>query len=156
MVSRPWDESEAKQLVELHGQGASLREIARQMRRSKDTISRRAVSAGLSFDRSVTAEATKAAKEDAKARRTALELNMLGDLEVARLRFGKAQTPREFQSVAQGMDALMRSYVNLLRQSPDDGGLEEAQGILGKIFAAVTVSVEGQPRMNPTAPRLEV
>lgn len=50
----------------------------------------------------------------------------------------------------------MRSYVNLLRTEPDDGGMGEAQGIVGLILAAVRGSVVGLPTLNPTAPRVEV
>lgn len=51
------------------------------------------------------------------------------------------------------MDALMRSYVNLLRQEPDDGGMAESQGIVGAILGAIRTSVDGVERMNTVLER---
>lgn len=153
---RSWTPSEERVLARLHREGLSLREIAKRMSRSADTISRHAAQAGLSFDRSVTVAATLATTVDAKARRAALGIAMLADLETARLRIGVSESAREFQATTQGIDALMRAYVNLLRQEPGDGGLGEAQGIVGVILAAVRGSVDGLPRLNPTAPSAEV
>jgi hypothetical protein len=155
-MAEPWAESETVTLRALHGQGLSLGRIAKQMGRSRETVARRASEGGLQWDRSLTEAATKAAVADAKARRTMLSLAILGDLEEARLRIGTSESAREFQSASQGMDALMRSYVSLVRMEPDDGGLGEAQSIVGRILAAVSLSVEGLPRLNPTAPRAEV
>lgn len=147
---RSWSPEEGTELAQLHGKGLSLREIAKRMSRSADTISRHAASSGLSFDRATTDAATRASVVDAKARRSALGAALLSDLESARLRLGVAASAREFQSAAQGLDALMRSYVNLLRQEPDDGGITEARGLVGMILGAVMSSVEGVPRLNPT------
>ncbi|GAA3737560.1 hypothetical protein GCM10022239_11610 [Leifsonia bigeumensis] len=153
---RPWTPEDDATLRRLHGSGMALHSIAKAMKRSKDTVAKHAVPLGLDFDRTATAVATEAAKKDAKARRAALELAVLADLEEARKRVGRAESAREFQAVAQGMDALMRSYVNLLRQATDDGGLGEARSIVGAILGAIRGSVEGEPRLNPTAAKTEV
>jgi hypothetical protein len=147
---RAWTQGEDLKLRQLHSSGAALHSIASEMHRSKQTISKHAQAAGLSFSRTSTAAATEATVLDAKSRRAALGLALLGDLEEARKRIGESQSAREFQSAAQGMDALMRSYVNLLRTEPDDGGLGEARGMVGIILAAVQGSVDGVPRLNPT------
>jgi hypothetical protein len=153
---RPWTPEDDATLRRLHGEGVALHSSAKQMGRAKQTVSSHAEALGLSFDREGTAAATRAAVTDAKARRTALGMAMLADLEEARKRIGASESAREFQAAAQGMDALMRSYVALLRTEPDDGGFGEAQGIVGKILAAITLSVDGLPRLNPSAPREEV
>lgn len=152
---RQWGESEDTQLRALHGQGLPARQIAIQMEWGVSSVSRRASRLGLAFDRSTTAAATQAAKQDAKARQAALELDLLGDIEQARLKFEEIVTMRDFQAFGQGLDAVVRAYVNFKRAVPDDGGLEEAQGLVGRILAAVSLSVEGLPRLNPTAPRAE-
>lgn len=121
------------------------------MGRAKQTGSRHSEKLALAFDRSLTVAATKVAKVDAKARRTALELALLGDLEGARERFAMAVSARESKAKAQGVDALMRSYVNLLRQSADDDALAEGRGIVGAILGAIQISVEGETRLNCTA-----
>lgn len=150
---KPWSPAEDTTLRRLHGQGLALHSIAGKMHRSKATVAKHAEALGLGFDRTATASATAAAQTDAKARRAALGLALLGDLETSRSRLSKADSPREFQSAAQGLDALMRSYVNLLRQEPDDGGLAETRSIVGVLIGAIRASVEGDDRMNPTAPR---
>ncbi|GAA2327471.1 helix-turn-helix domain-containing protein [Dactylosporangium salmoneum] len=63
---------------ELHGQGLSRNEIARQLGRSGRTISRIAAELGLSFERAgATAAATEAKKADGAARRAQLQLDAL-------------------------------------------------------------------------------
>jgi len=61
---------------------------------------------------------------------------------------GDAGTARDFQATAQGLDSLVRAYVNLFKLEPDDGGLGEVQGMVGGILAAIFASVDGVPRMN--------
>ena len=151
MAAKPWAESDDTTLRKMLGEGLTLREIAKQMDRSGATISRHASALNLPFDRAVTAAATRATVVDAKARRSALGLAMLEDLETARLRIGKSESAREFQAAAQGMDALMRSYVHLLRMEPDDNGLTESRGLVGAIMAAIMMDTEGVERMNPTS-----
>ena len=82
---RPWEPVETDALRDLHSQGLSLNAIAKRMSRSKDVISRRAADLGLNWDRTRTAVATQAVILDAKARRAALQLNLLGDAERLRL-----------------------------------------------------------------------
>lgn len=69
---RPWAEQDAARLVELHAAGRSLHSIATDLGRSKDTISRKAAAAGLTWDRSKTAAAAQAVVVDNKARRALL------------------------------------------------------------------------------------
>ena len=82
---RPWEPAETDTLRALHADGLSLNAIAKRMARSKDVISRRAADLGLNWDRTRTAVATQAVVLDAKARRAALQLNLLGDAERLRL-----------------------------------------------------------------------
>lgn len=78
---RPWEPVETDTLRALHADGLSLNAIAKRMARSKDVISRRAADLGLNWDRSRTAVATQAVVADAKARRAALQVSLLGDAE---------------------------------------------------------------------------
>lgn len=71
-MARPIDDDERARIVELIRAGVPRNEIARQTKRSPDTISRIAAAAGLTFDRTVTQKATEAAKVDAAARRADL------------------------------------------------------------------------------------
>lgn len=83
---RPVTPAEYDQLRELHGQGLSRNEIARQLGRSGKTISYMAEEIGLNFDRARTRAATEARKDDARARRAALALALLDDVERLRAR----------------------------------------------------------------------
>lgn len=134
---KPWSDAEGRTLRELHAAGQSLGGIAKQMKRSRATISKRAADAGLSFDRRATEVATQAAKVDAKARQVTLEQDLLGDVEQARLRLSQVETPRDFQAIGQGFDAVVRAYANFKRTVPDDGGFGEARGFVDRILFAL-------------------
>ncbi|RPE78968.1 MULTISPECIES: hypothetical protein [unclassified Frondihabitans] len=60
---------------------------------------------------------------------------MLADIEEARLRLVRELNPRGFQAAAQGLDALVRSYVNLARvDGPDTTPIDEAKSIMGSMM----------------------
>jgi hypothetical protein len=73
MAVRPVTQDDYDQVRELHGQGKSRNEIARQLGRSGKTISRIAVELGLSFERAGTIAATEAKKADAASKRARLQ-----------------------------------------------------------------------------------
>lgn len=139
-----------QEIVDLIKAGGGRNEVAREVGVSGRTVSVVAEKAGLTFDRTQTRKATEARLVDAKARRATLGLEMLGDLEEARLRLAEATGARDFQLTAQGLDALTRAYSNMLKLDLGDGGMEEARGLLGTIIGAIKLSAEGQPLMNPT------
>lgn len=72
-----WTDEESARLTELHGAGESLHFIAKDMQRSKDTVSRWAEKLGLSFSREKTAKAAEAKHVDNKARRARIEEQLL-------------------------------------------------------------------------------
>ena len=72
-----WSDDESRRLRDLHADGRSLHSIAKEMGRSKQTISKWAKSLGLSWDRAETAKAAQAKHVDNKARRAALEERLL-------------------------------------------------------------------------------
>jgi hypothetical protein len=133
----PLTPEQREQIVDLAKLGRGRNEIARTVGCSPTTVTKVAKANKVNFDGSITATATSARAADAKARRTALGLDMLGDLEGARLRLEYAGTARDFQLTAQGIDALSRAYANLLKLDPGDGGMTEARGLMAGFFAAV-------------------
>lgn len=133
--------------------GESRNSICKSMKASPKTVTAVVAEAGLTFEREATKAATAAAVADAKARRAALGLAMLGDLEDARENLGGAETARDFLARAQGFDAITRAYVNLQRLEPDDGGLNQARGMVGMLLGAIASSVDGVARLNSTEPR---
>lgn len=90
--ARPITDADYTQLAELHGQGLTRNQIAKQMGRGTATVSRMAAKAGLDFDRTRTAVGTAAKVADAKARRADLALKLLGDAEQLRERIHSTYT----------------------------------------------------------------
>lgn len=72
-----WSDEESRRLRDLHADGRSLHSIAKEMGRSKQTISKWAKTLGLSWDRAETAKAAQAKHVDNKVRRAALEERLL-------------------------------------------------------------------------------
>lgn len=137
---------EKRQLIlDLAKAGRGRNEIAKTVGCSGRTVSNIVKDAGMSFDRQDAIVATQARAADAKKRRIDLGADLLGDLEEARIRVGQTITAREFQQIAQGMDALMRAYVNLLKYEPDQDQMEVARGLLAGFFAAVQTTAEPMP-----------
>lgn len=74
---KQFSKREEAKLKQLHGQGLSLNEIARQLHRSNSTIGKYSKQLGLSYARARTKNATKAKQADAAALRAELKLRLL-------------------------------------------------------------------------------
>lgn len=79
----PITDQDRQQVAELHAAGRSRNQIAREIGRAASTVSKIAAAFDppLSFERERTQKATAAKVADAKARRAALALALLGDAE---------------------------------------------------------------------------
>ncbi|MGV9282128.1 helix-turn-helix domain-containing protein [Streptomyces sp. NPDC003730] len=77
----PVTPEELQQIRELHAQGKGRNEIARTIGRSLRTVSVYAAKMDLSFDRTMTEEATRARKADLEERRVILAEALQGDAE---------------------------------------------------------------------------
>jgi hypothetical protein len=149
----PLSDEKRERGIDLIRQGMGRNAVAREIGVSSQTVSALAKKAGLSFDRTATAQATEARKVDAKARRLALGNALLGDLEEVRLRILRAETPRELQAIGQGLDALMRAYTNLAKvDGPEDPhGEERAKSMVGGLMNLISEAAQRIEPMNPTA-----
>ena len=78
-AGRPLTDHDRQRVAELHAQGMSRNDIARQIKRSPSTVTKLARELGLAFDRSETKAATAAKVADAKARRADLAALLLED-----------------------------------------------------------------------------
>ncbi|CAL9662704.1 helix-turn-helix domain-containing protein [Streptomyces sp. enrichment culture] len=78
---RPVTEADYDEVRRLHAQGLGRNAIAREMGRGPRTVSVIAAELGLDFDRSMTAEATRARKADLEERRVLLAEALQGDAE---------------------------------------------------------------------------
>jgi AraC-like DNA-binding protein len=79
---KQFTKQEETKLKQLHEQGLSLNEIARQLHRSSSTIGKYAKQLGLSFARARTKNATKAKQADAASLRADLKLRLLHEAEL--------------------------------------------------------------------------
>lgn len=78
MVASPITDLDRERVRELHAQGKTRNDIAREIGRSPSTVSKLARALGLSFDRTKTAAATAAKQQDNRARRTSLVGRLYG------------------------------------------------------------------------------
>jgi hypothetical protein len=76
---RPVTDDDRARILELHAQGVTRNDIARQTGRSAATVTKTVHAAGLTFDRASTKAATEARKTDLAERRSQLELQLLED-----------------------------------------------------------------------------
>lgn len=79
--NRPVTDEERAEIRRLHAEGKGRNEIARTLGRSTRTISVQAARLGLSFDRTMTEEATRARKADLEERRVILAEALQSDAE---------------------------------------------------------------------------
>lgn len=149
----PFSDDERARLRDLHGAGRSLVSIARELGRSRDTVSRAARAMGLTFDRTRTAAATETAVADAKARRAALAVDLLGDAQKLRDRlfspaelhsFGGSEhthrmvtldmpVPRDQRDLMGAISQAVQTSVRL-DEHDSDSGAGEAIGMVGALF----------------------
>lgn len=154
---RPVTQADSDQVRELHAQGLSRNEIARQLGRSGKTVSRLAAEAGLTFERGPeVAAATEARKADAKSRRAALALKLIDDAERLReqlfapslvFSFGGRDnvfeqatipkpTPRDQQAIMSAIGTAVDRSVKLDEYDRDtDGG--DAKSVIGDLMTAL-------------------
>ncbi|WP_084075262.1 helix-turn-helix domain-containing protein [Demequina sp. NBRC 110052] len=133
-----------ERVVELLHEGHGRNEIARRVGISGTSVGKIAREQEVSFDRSKTAEANRITAVDARYKRLALADNLLNDIEGARARLAQCEGAAQFRWVAQAIDALTRSYVTIQRMDGDDGGADEARGILTAFMTQVHL-VTGHP-----------
>jgi hypothetical protein len=156
-VGNEWTDDDTLRLRELHAQGMSRNDIAREMDRSGSTISRHAAAAGLSFERGPEVEAATAAKiADAKARRAQMMLDLLDDADKLRLQLFAATTIHSFggkdhtynskhvdqplfkdQRDIMGAVSLALNASMRLDHHDTDGGAEGARSMVSQLFGAL-------------------
>lgn len=124
-MRKPLTDAERDRIRALHGQGMGRNDIAAELGRSQSTVSKVAAELGLSFDRSRTEAATTAKVADAKARRAALSLALIGDAE--RLR-SQMWVPTEYRDHG-GKDFIEARWVQEEPTAADKLKLMQAAGV---------------------------
>lgn len=153
-MARPVTDTDRRQILDLARSGCTRNDICRRTGRSSDTVSRVCADAGHSFDRAITAAATKARAEDARKLRTEEQYALL--LTARRLReqlFAPAVlhafAAKDGEHIEARVDEpppkdkadLMRAYRDAmntsLRLAQADGHndeIEEVTSLLGNLF----------------------
>lgn len=150
---RPITDEDRQRVAELHAAGENRNAIARAIGRSGATVSKIAAELGLDFDRSAVKAATEARTADARARRTALMLDLLEDAQKLRQRLWVETTyidhgGRDFtrevwtqpEPTAQDKLKLMQAASTAINSSlrlderDGDGSNETIGSLLGDLF----------------------
>ncbi|KZM34534.1 hypothetical protein [Oerskovia enterophila] len=166
-AARPWTTDDDQQLRDLAAAGRSVRDIADDLDRSKTAVGRRMQRLDVQVDRTRTLAATQANVTDAKSRRAALEIALLGDAERLRTQLwqphrywdwgGKDHefdemtadepTPTDKLKLIQAAGvALDRSLKIAVHDA--DGGHTEAVSMLDGIAAAIAAAADQMPEQD--------
>lgn len=157
-ATTPLTDAERRKIARLHAAGHSCSRIAKELRRSRSTISNTARKLGLKFDRAKTA-ATQANVIDAKARRAQLAVELLTDAERLRgqlftptrlHRFGGKDNTYNSRDVDQPpfrdqreiMQATSTAITTSLRLDLHDTGADGAKSMLGALAAGLQVAYD--------------
>lgn len=142
-AGRPITDADRDRVRELHAQGLSRNAIAREIGRAASTVTKLADELRLDFDRTRTAEATRAKVLDAKDRRAQLALDLLADAERLRSQMWKPckafnfggkdndynevqldePTFRDKHEIARAVGALVDKHIRLTDVDTDEHGL---------------------------------
>jgi helix-turn-helix protein len=161
MAGRPITDEDRQRVRLLHAEGLGRNQIARQLGRSGQTISKIADDLGLSFERTATVAATEARKADAAALRAEEMLGALRDAKRIRgqlfapariMNFGGRDntynerdipepTFEQKRQIAQAWSLLVEKSVRLDEHDADDGA-DGARSMLGSLARELRVAAE--------------
>lgn len=137
------------EVLDLARSGLPRNEVARRADVGTSTVSRLCAAEGITFDRAATAAATEAKVTDVKAGRIGHAAALLDDLAHARRQLRSAETARDLADVARAVSLLAAAHVRLVQVDPDDGGVEEAKGLLTQFVDDLRVWHDaGQPALH--------
>ncbi|MFE0451610.1 hypothetical protein ACFW2D_10015 [Streptomyces sp. NPDC058914] len=158
-MARTFSAEDEERLRQLHADGVSRNEIARQLEWSVATISNHANRLGLAFDREATRAATDARQVDLRERRARIQEQLLDlaerTIERAQTRYlvhgfshtGESvaewlqQPPaRETKDFTLAASSALTSALKLAQVDAGDTGREEAQGLLRTLGEAMTAA----------------
>lgn len=171
MANVPVTDAERDRVAELHAQGQSRAQIARELGRSPNTIGRIATALGLSWDRTRTEQATRARQADLAGRRAELAALLLDDAFRIRGRFFTVYVEKRAVGSAEGVEVVtirhdeppaaeLRNLVTsvavvvdkhlaLVKHDTADQGAAGARSMLGDLGralgAAAAALADGEP-----------
>jgi hypothetical protein len=171
MASDPITDDERDRILQLHDQGMSRNDIAREIGRSGSTVTKVVHDAGLTFDRAPTKAATEARKVDLAAKRASLrakfltradELLDMFDKPVTVFNFGGRDNSYAERTLDRPTIGDMRSLVQAaatastqeirIAQADAGQGEEAARSLLGGLAAALGLTDPEEPADDDPAP----
>lgn len=168
-MARTFSAEDEERLRQLHADGVSRNEIARQMGWAVGTITNHATRLGLSFDREAVRAATDARQVDLKDRRQRIQGQLL---DLAERTIGRAQErylvhgwthtgesvaewlqeppARETKDLAAAASSALTSALKLAQVDTGDEGVSEARSMLGDLGQALTRAAKHMGESNKT------
>lgn len=169
---KPLTDEDYRQIAEMIDQGMTRNAIAEKMGRGTATISRAAVKLGKTFDRTRTAAATEAFRQDMASRRAKLASDLLDD--AARLRERLWQPARMIVSTKEGPEVIqmelpnlrdtrdgayavqmaLKGHLELIRIDQGDG-VDKAKAMITALGEALGVKTQTEQPPQPYEPTFE-
>jgi hypothetical protein len=149
MPAPPWTAEDEATLRRLHGEGKALHSIAREMGRSKATISKYAEQYGLSWSRERTSAAAQAVVIDNKARRVRAVARMYDRIEHLQDRLDTAAA-QGWKTVLKGENGVDQARVLDFVPTPDERNIADT---LSRYVASLTKLEDRDAGDKPNAVR---
>lgn len=165
----PLTEDEIEQIKQLHSEGKSRNQIAKEIGRSPASVTKVTKQLGLAFDESKTVEATAARVQAMKARRIDLAEQLLGDVEKMRDRLwsphqyyersGDSMIPitlplpplRDARDGYAALQIALKGHLELISESTDTG-IEGKRSVLANLIDGIKKAVAEDKASGAEAP----
>ena len=166
-VGRPVTEAERMKIRVLHGQGRTATAIAKELDRPVSTITRCASQMHLHFDHAQTANATKAAAIDMKARRARIAARLLDESEELLddlkrpymdhtftqageyVQHAVMPVPQDKAHLTRGAANLMAEHRRMAEFDAGDEGAAAGRSMIGKLFSGLAEAVGSEETETP-------
>jgi hypothetical protein len=163
----PVTEAERLKIRVLHGQGWSAGKIAKELNRPRTTVTRTAAQMGMFFDHAQTANATRAAAIDMKARRARIAERLLNESEELLddlkrpyvdhvftvkgeyVQHAAMPTPQDKAHLTRSASNLMGEHRRMAEFDATAEGVVEAKSMLGKLFEGLNSAVGAETDTPP-------
>ena len=155
----PVTDAERMKIRVLHGQGWSASKIAKDLGRPVVTVTRQAAAMHLHFDHAQTANATKAAAIDMKARRARIAARLLDESEELLddlkrpymdhtftqagdyVQHAVMPVPQDKAHLTRGAANLMAEHRRMAEFDATDDGADHGKSVLGRLFTGLAEAV---------------
>ena len=164
---KPVTEAERMKIRVCHGQGWTATKIAKDLGRPVVTVTRQAAAMHLHFDHAQTANATKAAAIDMKARRARIAARLLDESEELLddlkrpymdhtftqageyVQHAVMPVPQDKAHLTRGAPNLMAEHRRMAEFDTSDDGAAAGRSMIGKLFSGLAEAVGAEEAETP-------